>query len=141
MLFETDDDEACIRLLDRWLVSMLHTSFDTGRMEMALNMLLRSPSTGVTRLAEAACLGKKQFERVFRRHVGMNPKEYSRIVRFQKAMSMMQQGSSDFVDISDRCGYSDQSHLIREFRIYSGHTPGAFLKICKPYSDLFTNPV
>lgn len=37
-------------------------------------------------------------------------------------------------------GYADQSHFIREFRQFSGYTPGALLKVCAPYSDLFTDP-
>ena len=44
------------------------------------------PQTLVTDLSSTCCLGKKQFEREFCLHVGMNPKEYSRIVRFQKAL-------------------------------------------------------
>lgn len=38
-------------------------------------------------------------------------------------------------------GYADQSHFIREFKKFSGHTPLSLLKVVNPYSDLFTNPV
>ena len=71
----------------------------------------------------------------------MNPKEYARIVRFQKSMWMLQCGNRNYADIAAASGYSDQSHLIREFKSMTGHTPRSLLSICQPYSDLFTNPV
>lgn len=95
----------------------------------------------VNLLANAACLCKRQYERVFRDTIGMNPKEYARIVRFQKAMWLMQRGETNFAAIAAECGYSDQSHLIRNFKELSGHTPESLLKQHIPYSDMFTHPV
>lgn len=103
--------------------------------------MLFNPSTQVGRLAEIACLGKKQFERLFRECVGMNPKEYGRIVRFQRALRMIQLGSRDYAAIAYANGYADQSHFIREFRVFSSLTPKQLIEYQTPYSDLYTNPV
>lgn len=113
------------------------------RMIAAMQCLLASPETAVTELAAVSCLGKKQFERLFRRVVGTNPKEYARIARFQKSLSLMQHHTDDgnLARLASRCGYADQSHFIRDFRTYSGHTPLSLPDGCKPYSDLFTEPV
>ncbi len=70
----------------------------------------------------------------------MNPKEYARIVKFQKALWLMQRGESNYAGIAAECGYSDQSHFIRNFNELSGYTPEALIKHCAPYSDLFTAP-
>ena len=88
-------------------------------------------------------LSKKQFEREFYLHVGMNPKEYSRIVRLQKALALLHQKRNDInhAQIAYASGYADQSHYIREFKRFSGYTPHSLLKITEPYSDLFTIPV
>jgi len=88
-------------------------------------------------------LSKKQFEREFNTLVGMNPKEYIRIVRFQKALALLQQKKNDInhVQIAYASGYADQSHYIREFKRLSRYTPQSLLKISEPYSDLFTIPV
>lgn len=107
---------------------------------MSVNRLLRVPSTSINALADKACLSKRQYERVFRETVGMNPKEYARVVQFQKALWMMQRGESNYAGIAAECGYSDQSHFIRNFKELSGYTPEALIKHCAPYSDLFTNP-
>ena len=53
------------------------------------------PATSVIELASVACLGKKQFERLFNELVGANPKEYARIVRFQKSLKLLQHCSED----------------------------------------------
>ncbi len=103
-------------------------------------MLLQRPSIPIEKLADTVCLGKKQYERIFRENVGMNPKEYARVVRFQKAMRLMQCGIRNYAGIAAECGYSDQSHFIRDFKALSGHTPKELLKHCTPYSDLFSNP-
>jgi len=75
--------------------------------------------------------------------VGINPKEYTRIVRFQKALEQMQHQSGEInqAQIAYASGYADQSHCIREFKKFSGYTPTSLLKVSNPYSDLFTSPV
>ena len=89
------------------------------------------PAISVTELASVACLGKKQFERLFNELVGANPKEYARIVRFQKSLKLLQHCSEDTnqAQLAYQCGYADQSH-----------TPLSLLNVCKPYSDLFNDP-
>ena len=130
-----------IRILEEWLMTKIKPSLNVERIGHSLGKLLLNPSTGVIALADMACLSKKQYERIFHEYVGMNPKEYSRIVRFQKSMHMMQQGNINYADIAVASGYSDQSHFIREFKSMTGHTPKSLLSISQPYSDLFTNPI
>lgn len=62
--------------------------------------------------------------------VGMNPKEYARIVRFQKSLKLMQNQTENIsqTQIAYQCGYSDQSHFIREFRELSRYTPLSLIK-------------
>ena len=96
----------------------------------------------VIELASIACVSKKQFERLFKELVGTNPKEYARIVRFQKSLKLLQhyQEDANQAQLAYQCGYADQSHFIREFRRFSGYTPLSLLNVCKPYSDLFNDP-
>lgn len=141
IVFDYDDSECGILLMEQWLTARIRRSLNIQRIGAALSVLLRSPSTPVDTLAGIACLGKKQFERLFLQYVGMNPKEYGRIARFQRALRMMQLGSRDYADIAYANGYSDQSHFIREFRQFSGLTPKHLAEYQTPYSDLYTVPV
>lgn len=110
------------------------------RIQRSITSLLTDPGQKVNSLAGLTCLGKRQFERVFQYTVGMSPKEYARVVRFQKALWFIQQNKNNYAGIAIDCGFSDQSHFIREFKAMSGHTPQTIRQYCEPYSDLFTNP-
>ncbi|MCM1078387.1 MAG: AraC family transcriptional regulator [Bacteroidales bacterium] len=141
-IFSCEDNNLCISFIERWLLARLYgcgSLLDVRRIGHAVGRLMTSPQTTVTELADLTCLSRKQFGRVFCSSVGMMPKEYTRIVRFQKSLWMMQQGQRDYVRIAHGCGYSDQSHFIREFRKFSGHTPVTIFRECIPYSDLFTS--
>lgn len=141
LIFECKDSEPAISLIEQWLTSRIKPSLNIKRIGVTITTMLFNPSTQVGRLAEITCLGKKQFMRVFRECVGMNPKEYGRIVRFQRALRMMQLGSRDYTDIAYANGYADQSHFIRDFHKFSAMTPRQLAEYQTPYSDLYTHPV
>ncbi len=90
-------------------------------------------------LAEAACLSRKQHERIFKRLVGLPPKQFLNIIRFQYALFVHQQYPNEsLTELAYRCGYYDQSHMINHFRELSGITPGQYFTDCEtPYSDYF----
>lgn len=139
-IFDTEDNNICVRIIEKWLLHKLASArfdFYSERMGMAIRALMNDPSEKINALASKCCLGPKQFSRVFNAHVGMMPKEYARIVRFQKVLWMLQNDCCDYTEIAFSCGYSDQSHLIREFREFSTLTPAS---IPRPYSNLFSIP-
>ncbi|WP_028980712.1 helix-turn-helix domain-containing protein [Sporocytophaga myxococcoides] len=67
----------------------------------------------------------RQLERNFKIHIGLTPKEYSNIVRFQNAMSVIKNSSQDrsLLDIAFECGYYDHSHLTNEIKRNTGLAP------------------
>lgn len=144
-----EENDSCISLIEQWLLSQVAINFaskreaDMDRIAAVVRQMYVTPNRPISELASIACLGKKQFERLFLAAVGMNPKEYARLVRFQKSLRLMQcsAGNISQAQIAYQCGYSDQSHFIREFRKLSGYTPLSLATVCKPYSDLFTSPV
>lgn len=139
-IFDSRNDNDTIALLEGELLSRMNSTLNCRRIGYSIESLMRAPGLTVGTLADEACLGKRQFERVFREQVGMNPKEYSRVVRFQKSLRMLQCGSRNYAGIAAECGYADQSHFIREFKSMSGHTPKSLCTYTAPYSDLFTQP-
>lgn len=139
-IFECNDSQSPISLIEQWLTARIKPSLNTNRIKAALSEMFRFPSISIDTLAGTSCLGKKQFERLFHEYVGMNPKEYGRIVRFQRALRMMQLRIRDYADITYANGYSDQSHFIREFRQFSSLSPKQLVEYQTPYSDLYTNP-
>lgn len=72
---------------------------------------------------------ERTFERKFSQYVGISPKIFSRICRFQAALSQIK--SRDYINLSDIAfdnGFADQSHFIRTFKEFAGLSPYAFLK-------------
>ena len=139
-IFDSRSGYNVIGILEQWLLTKINPTLNLRRISSSLKLLLHNPSVSVNALADNACLSRKQYERVFREQVGMNPKEYARVVRFQKALWMMQGGSRNYADIAAGCGYADQSHFIHDFRAMSSHTPKSLPDYCTPYSDLYTTP-
>jgi len=70
-------------------------------------------------------LGIRQYRRRFEASVGIAPKMFERIRRFQKALASL--GSLPLAELAANCGYYDQSHLIRDFRQFAGAPPSALL--------------
>ncbi len=140
-VFDSEDHNECIAILEQYLLSKIKPCLNISRIGESIKAMFRIPSITVSSLADIACLSKRQYERIFRETVGMNPKEYSRVVRFQKALWLMQNGELNYAGIASASGFADQSHFIRNFKLMSGYTPLAFSQHCHPYSDLFTNPI
>ncbi|MFO3726217.1 AraC family transcriptional regulator [Butyricimonas muris] len=139
---DTTDQDECIRLIERFLIRRLYTfpEYNLKRVVAALHEINVCPSVDIPRLADVACLGDKQFRRVFMDYMGTTPKEFIRIVRMQRALFMLQQdGATPFAQVAYACGFSDQSHMIKEFKLFSGYTPAEYLTICAPYSDYFSH--
>jgi len=139
-IFNSETTNQSIEIIESWLLTKLkyrHDTLNLKRIGAAVGCLMRNPALQVIDLADIANLSPKQFGRIFNNHVGMMPKEYARIVRFQKSMFMLQNHCKDYAEIAYCCGYSDQSHFIRDFRQFSGVTPS---QITNPYSDLFSTP-
>jgi AraC-like DNA-binding protein len=63
----------------------------------------------------------------FRDAVGMPPKLFARIVRFDAALDMLRRRAGSWAAIANGCGYYDQAHFIREFHEFAGVTPTQFV--------------
>jgi AraC-like DNA-binding protein len=77
----------------------------------------------VRRLAEAAGLSRQHFARVFHAGIGVSPKVYCELARFQYTLGYLRSSAVDWAQAASFAGYADQSHMIAEFRRFSGVTP------------------
>lgn len=78
--------------------------------------------TTVEELARHAGVSRQHLGRVFRRRVGMSPKRFCRLARFHAALAFTRP-DVDWARAAAELGYADQSHLIADFRAFSGLTP------------------
>lgn len=83
----------------------------------------------VAAVIDQLALSHARFIAVFREAVGLSPKQYTRILRFQQALrTLMHNRQPDMTDIALQCGYYDQAHFIHDFQAFAGLTPGAYLR-------------
>ena len=86
----------------------------------------------VREAAKEIGLSQRRFIQAFKAEVGLTPKLFSRIRRFQRARALVHHHSSpDWPAIAVDLGYFDQSHLIREFLEFSGLSPTDYLNRLK----------
>jgi AraC-like DNA-binding protein len=86
-----------------------------------------SGAVAVSDLAAELGCSRRYLTAGFREHIGVTPKLFARILRFQHAVSLMDSPLS-WAEISHACGYYDQAHLIRDFNQFAGCAPGEFAR-------------
>ena len=104
---------------------------------VALTAFDRVPLTAsIGAVTSAIGISAKQFIEQFKRAVGVTPKRYCRIRRFQKALRLANQGRDvDWVQVALDCGYFDQAHFIHDFRSFAGITPTRYQAARTPFQN------
>ena len=83
----------------------------------------------VEKICQGSLAEYKALQRCFQEYIELSPKLFARMVRFEAIMEhLRQKPESDWFDLIAIFGLHDQSHLIREFRFFTGHTPGEFIR-------------
>jgi AraC-like DNA-binding protein len=99
----------------------------------ALSHLEAAHRLSIAELSRQLALSSTRFNQVFRAAVGLTPKQYQRIQRFQTALRLLEhsaerQRSLCWSELAAACGFYDQAHLIHEFHLCAGMPPGAYLR-------------
>lgn len=129
-LREAGTADARFALAERWLTPRAERARRTPAIALGIDRIGRTGgSCRVAELADSAGWSERHFSSVFTREVGLGPKRFARVRRFQSALSMVERGGpARWADIALASGYFDQAHLVREFRLMSGCTPGEYLR-------------
>jgi AraC-like DNA-binding protein len=89
----------------------------------------RDAGTTVRDVARRVGLSQRRLIQVFSAEVGMTPKLFCRVRRFQRALAQVRlTAAPEWAGLAAACGYFDQSHLIRDFRAFSGLNPTDYLR-------------
>jgi AraC-like DNA-binding protein len=90
---------------------------------------------GIAALAEGTGLSARQLERRCVKEIGLSPKEFSSVVRFNHVYSHMQRTRKFDLDAALACGYYDESHMLKDLAFYLGKAPKRFADIIRPMVD------
>jgi AraC-like DNA-binding protein len=110
---------------------------------VALNLLGAAGTyASVRAVAREVGICQRRFSQVFAAQVGLSPKLFSRILRFERARALADQIKRlDWAQLASTCGYFDQSHLINDFQEFSGLSPSEYLRQHQPDGSLKSHHV
>ena len=118
-------------LVDEFLLELLDDARSpVPSVTRALHRLHESGGTAAVGsiAAEIGCSRRHLISR-FREQVGVPPKLLARILRFERAVALVDAGTSmGWAEIAQSCGYYDQAHLIRDFNQFAGSPPSEFAR-------------
>ncbi len=132
---DRDDDLGRCRALEAWLFERrlgVHPYFATVRRAIDL-LRVGSYATPIGELCARLGMSNRHLIKQFRTTVGLLPKTYARIGRFQRVIDGCRGAEGvDWSRVAFENGFADQPHLIREFKRFAHVTPEQFLRARTP---------
>ena len=112
---------------------ILKKNIAVHRVDQACDMLFKNTATySVDWVAKQSALSVRQFERVFKERMGISPKYYIKIARFENAFRMKNQSPGlDWLTIALHCGYYDYQHLVKDYKALTRMSPTEFHEVEK----------
>lgn len=134
-----------IRTAEEWIPVFLHgyqedlakeerISPYQSQKELAMFVKKRLLETGgqitIQELAEATCYTGRYIHQCFQDYIGMSPKVFGKIVKFQNAIQMLNQDREmNLAELCISAGYYDQSHFNKDFKKYAAMSPRQYRKL------------
>jgi AraC-like DNA-binding protein len=94
-----------------------------------VNELMKKPYEESSNFLENYSNTQKHLIDQFKKYIGVTPKSLHRIIRFNEILQRTYKNEKiEWSEIAYQCGFSDQSHFIKEFKYFSGFNPKEFIK-------------
>jgi AraC-like DNA-binding protein len=122
----SDDVDVAIKIAETFLEKMVQKSkINYLGIDKASKLILcQNQHISISKMADEACLCIRQFNRKFNERVGVNPKTFDRLVRFNNAFRIKNaQPTLDWLSIALASGYYDYSHLAKDYKEFTHLTP------------------
>jgi AraC-like DNA-binding protein len=103
--------------------------------DYAVQRIEQNPhETTIRAVSEKVGYSQKHFIQLFKKQVGVTPKSFLRIMRFQKAINEIGRAQTvNWAGLAADCGYFDQAHMITDFRAFAGLTPVEYRRQASAY--------
>ena len=149
-LREAGTSSARFRVLEEALIDHAMRLELHPAVQYALGEFRNAPHIrSVLDVTREAGLSRRRFAQLFREQVGLTPKLYCRLHRFQGVVRKLTSGAPahrpqcplcaaekiDWAEVALAGGYCDQAHMAHEFRAFSGISPGAWLAQERPFQN------
>jgi len=124
-LFGPCDNETRVGIVQRHLLQQLAWDKQDSHIIYCLKQVQCSGGLiPVSELTNATGLSQRHLSRKFQQCVGLSPKEYLRVSRFIRSLQYLKEYPvRSLTEVGYESGYYDQSHFIRDYNAFTGHTP------------------
>jgi AraC-like DNA-binding protein len=139
-LLEVSEVTAKFDCLERFLIALFRKETETAQeavVKFAVAGIRRNPSVvRIGSLTREIGYSSRRFTEVFSRQVGLTPKLYVRVCRFQRAVQCLHRGVEiPWSELAMDCGYYDQSHFANDFHAFSGVSPTTYSLARRTWSN------
>jgi AraC-like DNA-binding protein len=95
----------------------------------AVGNFRRLPNRAISSVTDQVGLSAGRFIQLFSQQVGLTPKVFCRVQRFQRVLRQIARSAEciDWAEVALSCGYFDQAHFIHDFRAFSGINPSLYV--------------
>ena len=131
-LYKAKNYSEMITIAERFLIQLTKKSKKIQHSVDSISkiMVLENEKFFLDRFIKDACLSHRQFDRKFKERIGIPPKLFLQIIRFDKAFRMKNRyPQKDWLFIALHCGYYDYQHLVKDYKEFTGYTPTQFFEI------------
>lgn len=135
---KSDDDK--INQLEKTLLEIIDFKYANNPfVEYSINLIHKTKGQiQINDICKQLKINDKYLQRKFAEFVGVSPKFYSQIIRFNHIINILNNTKiHDWSSITYNCGYFDQSHFIKEFERFSGETPQNYYHKRNTISDVY----
>ena len=143
MLLSENDLTTQINILETFLIKRLSKYKVKERNIEFLNYTVASLAQDITtpnavkKMTTETGYSERHIQRLFKEYIGITPKELQKIYRFHESLRELNKSPNALTPIAYNCGYSDQSHFIKDFKSFTGITPSSYQNGLFPSSSSF----
>lgn len=107
------------------------------QVNLAKRLMLEQMDGGVaiSSLASACNISRAHFTRSFKRSVGQAPQRWLKECRIERAKELLARGDCSLAEVAVKCGFTDQAHFSRVFKVMTGCTPFGWRSKARYFDD------
>jgi len=129
-IVRAEDTRKRIEIVEGFLLSMLQrqSTLDAVVKRTVDALLATKGGSSINEILDRDVSKRRQLERKFQKQIGVSPKQLAKVIRLQSALEMLLNNEADsLTTIAYESEYYDQAHFIKDFREFTGVSPGDFL--------------
>lgn len=131
-----------IDIIEEVLVNMIDIKFipESKLIQIFNNFHSNTDNYSIDQFCTQYGINQRQLERYFRKYIGISPKLFQRLSRYQKTINrMLNNMTIDLTTLAYENGYYDQNHFIKEFKSFTGCTPSRYINERNSVKEIILN--